>query len=178
MTKLCPKCKKTKTAKAFGYRTGDRAGQLNGVCKECQRKTSRDWALANPERAREKTRRYRLRHPELDKARWTATNKKRSLDPEWNLQKAKALRKRKAFAMGLSAEEFEVKDALAASGNCESCSRPASECAYGRLVFDHDHKTGAFRGIVCPKCNVILGMADESERILECVLAYKRLHRS
>lgn len=34
------------------------------------------------------------------------------------------------------------------------------------LVFEHCHTTGLFRGWICAKCNVILGMAGDNRWIL------------
>ena len=37
---------------------------------------------------------------------------------------------------------------------------------------DHDHKTGKVRGILCTKCNTILGMANDNEEILLSAVSY------
>lgn len=38
------------------------------------------------------------------------------------------------------------------------------------LHVDHDHKTGQFRGLLCPGCNIALGMAGENaERLIGLV---------
>ncbi len=40
---------------------------------------------------------------------------------------------------------------------CDICNKPIS----GRKIqFDHDHKTGAFRGWLCPYCNTGLGWLE------------------
>lgn len=49
---------------------------------------------------------------------------------------------------------------------CELCGRK------GRICFDHDHKTGKFRGWICIKCNSTLGMVEESTRILNLIIKY------
>ena len=41
-----------------------------------------------------------------------------------------------------------------------------------KLCFDHDHKTGAFRGWLCHRCNAALGMVDDSTKILEALTKY------
>jgi RNase P subunit RPR2 len=44
---------------------------------------------------------------------------------------------------------------------CEVCWQP------GQIVFDHNHKTGEFRGWICADCNKTLGNSRESvERLL------------
>jgi Recombination endonuclease VII len=31
---------------------------------------------------------------------------------------------------------------------------------------DHDHETGKFRGVICRRCNQVLGMVKDSQKIL------------
>jgi hypothetical protein len=37
---------------------------------------------------------------------------------------------------------------------------------------DHDHKTGKIRGLLCLKCNAILGMANDDIEILKRAIRY------
>ena len=50
--------------------------------------------------------------------------------------------------------------------NCEVCNRKA------RICFDHDHKTGKFRGWICYKCNSALGLLGDDLKILESLTLY------
>ena len=43
-----------------------------------------------------------------------------------------------------------------------------------RLYADHDHETKKFRGFICFKCNVLLGMARDQIRILKAAIGYLR----
>lgn len=56
------------------------------------------------------------------------------------------------------------------SGRCDICSRTPAEAggkSKSRLSIDHDHLTGAFRGLLCPHCNYALGqMGDSPERLI------------
>ena len=39
-----------------------------------------------------------------------------------------------------------------------------------KMRLDHDHQTGVFRGWLCHKCNLALGMMDDSvEKLLSAV---------
>lgn len=52
---------------------------------------------------------------------------------------------------------------------CELCRRPTK-----KLRFDHDHKTGQFRGWICNPCNTGLGKLGDNVKGLERALAYLR----
>jgi hypothetical protein len=65
---------------------------------------------------------------------------------------------------GMTPEEYEVL-VEAQGGVCAICGRPEPE---GRkLHVDHNHRTGARRGLLCGPCNRALGMfEDDPERLL------------
>ena len=41
-----------------------------------------------------------------------------------------------------------------------------------KIYFDHDHKTGKFRGWICVQCNIALGMVGDDISILEKLIDY------
>lgn len=49
---------------------------------------------------------------------------------------------------------------------CEICG------AFGKIVFDHNHKTGKFRGWICYRCNTALGLVRDSKNILDMLIDY------
>lgn len=51
---------------------------------------------------------------------------------------------------------------------CEVCG------AFGRIHFDHDHATKKFRGWVCVRCNLILGLAHDNSETLTALADYLR----
>jgi hypothetical protein len=54
---------------------------------------------------------------------------------------------------------------------CESCSGPPKG-KHKRLVVDHDHNTGAFRGWLCDICNRAIGMLGDNTSGVANALAY------
>ena len=66
---------------------------------------------------------------------------------------------------GLSEKEFaEMRDSQ--KGRCAICQ------SEDRLVIDHDHDTGAVRGLLCHGCNVGLGFFRDDPSRLEGAIAY------
>lgn len=58
-------------------------------------------------------------------------------------------------------------------GFCKVCSGPA--LGKGAYHVDHDHKTGRIRGLLCHKCNVALGMVQDSKEHLSALIRYLEL---
>jgi len=90
--------------------------------------------------------------------------------------RAKAKRnylKSRAKAFGIKIEDFLAR----LSSKCEICERSPSETKEGFLIADHDHKTELFRGVLCKRCNLGVGLlGDRVEGILK-TLNYLRGHR-
>jgi len=66
---------------------------------------------------------------------------------------------------GITAEDY---DAMFSSqgGTCAICKRSQTK----RLHVDHDHSTGAVRGLLCRACNTAIGMfEDDTERLRNAI---------
>lgn len=55
-------------------------------------------------------------------------------------------------------------------GLCAICRQP--ELVWGQLAVDHDHTTNEVRGLLCHKCNPLLGYARDNIEILENAIKY------
>ena len=70
---------------------------------------------------------------------------------------------------GITDEEFN-KAFEEQNGSCALCGR------YNKLVIDHCHKTGKFRGLICSLCNSIIGRVDDSIELLQKAILYINKH--
>lgn len=103
-------------------------------CKECSRKLHRDkWSKT-----------YELKRIRPDGYKEFRASRQKT----WSLK----------CKFGLSEEDINQK-LLDANYSCEICGRKESDVY--KLVFDHDHNTGVFRGILCHSCNCNLGYFEK-----------------
>ncbi len=60
---------------------------------------------------------------------------------------------------------------------CECCGRLGTDSFRG-ICFDHDHKTGKFRGWICSECNLSIGFAGDNPKVLEMMIKYLNIHNN
>lgn len=74
------------------------------------------------------------------------------------------------FNFGISRDQYAALLA-AQGGTCAICGQPP-EPGERRFHVDHDHETGAVRGILCGWCNTSLGLFGEDALVLSRAAAY------
>lgn len=57
------------------------------------------------------------------------------------------------------------------NGQCKICGIHQSSLKEN-LTVDHDHSTGKVRGLLCRKCNLLLGNAKDEPSILQRAIVY------
>jgi hypothetical protein len=75
---------------------------------------------------------------------------------------------------GLSLEDYNAM-LEEQGGVCAICAQPETAIRQGRvlpLAVDHNHKTGALRGLLCTACNIGIGSLAESTERLNAAIAY------
>lgn len=128
---------------------------------------ARQWYWRDPEKHREKNRAYR--NSEKGKAARQAYSKRVYADPE----KRRIMRdKRFQRKFGITVDQYD-KEYGKQRGRCAICWRPYKKYL---LHVDHDHQTGAFRGLLCFPCNVVLGAWSDSPEAADRAAAYLRRH--
>jgi hypothetical protein len=72
---------------------------------------------------------------------------------------------------GITEEQYQV---LLESQNfgCKICGATTTNKLRKNLSVDHDHRTGRIRGLLCGKCNPMLGLADDNPVILLKAIQY------
>lgn len=147
--------------------------------KRRQREASERWTKAHPEEALARFRRYEAAHKEARAARRKARraanlgavrvkeqawrDAHRELRREWSRQ---AQRRSTVKRFGIDYERV----AAAQGGGCAVCS--SKPHPRKRLAIDHDHATGAFRGLLCDGCNRALGFVRDDISRLERLIVY------
>lgn len=89
-------------------------------------------------------------------------------------QKARALRD--SFGMSLDAYQEMLE---AQNGKCAICNQPETHMRNGRikaLAVDHNHKTGAIRGLLCSDCNTAIGKLKDDPEIIRKAAQYLEHH--
>ena len=114
----------------------------------------------DPEARRRTNVAWRQRHPERSRAaskRWA----------EENADHVKDKRLQRKF--GITLEQYKVM--LEAQGSaCAICKGESS--GKGGFHVDHDHSSGKVRGLLCYRCNIVLGMMAESPDRLRAAAEY------
>lgn len=89
---------------------------------------------------------------------------------KWCSGRCKARDKRLRNLYGIGAEEYN--DMLERQrGRCALCGNKL-----GAITFvDHDHMNGEVRGILHPRCNSVIGFADDNPILLRMAINYLEL---
>lgn len=166
--KTCSHCKVYKPRTEFGGRGSKRPqGQLKSVCKECEKSLARERYKADPEKGRRVGREYYARNKDTCRKRnkeWYATHKE--WFQEWYQSQRDRWRKggrrnRLWRNFRLTVEQYDAM-LTAQNGVCAICCKPETRKGYN-LAVDHDHETGRVRGLLCKRCNRVLGFLSEGK---------------
>jgi hypothetical protein len=95
--------------------------------------------------------------------------RRRALTPGFDAEKKRRKHLRREY--GITPEEFENM-LHSQNGQCAICGTFEADAKHRRLHVDHDHITGKVRGLLCGRCNMMLGYALENTMVLEAAIAY------
>ena len=74
---------------------------------------------------------------------------------------------------GINSDDYYAK-LKAQRGQCKICGTTKFGLRNTHLHIDHDHKTKRIRGLLCGRCNKMLGLARDNWRILQRAIYYLR----
>lgn len=150
---VCLTCRKKK--KAWVRRNKDKV-----------RKSERRWRKANPDKIKASKLRYRKKHPKKVKAQiqkcWKQNYKKYKYN-NW--------RRWLKTRYGISEVEF-LAVLEKQKGKCAICQSKQLCGKRRKLYIDHCHKNDTLRGLLCFRCNTLLGMAQDKISILLSAAKY------
>jgi hypothetical protein len=112
-----------------------------------------------------------MRRPEQkERARFLMANRERT--KEWKQHSSKSHFK------GTDEEykEFlffkELRKSKPKSNKCDACDVEYNGERKNRICFDHNHKSKKFRGWLCARCNLALGLLDDNIDKLKALIKY------
>lgn len=161
--KVCCRCHSPKPEQEFYLINGRPRGKCRACYSEYQKERyqkdlerrkamSRADFAANRERRMETTRAWRARNP----------------------RKMRDARLRRTWGIGI--DEYEAL-LVAQGGRCAVCHGTDTGIRWACFAVDHDHNTGAIRGLLCRRCNVAIGLFEDTAEFLRSGADYLDEHR-
>lgn len=153
----CSHCGRDKPEDAF-YRDCKRITGHRTVCKDCCETQRRDYKATHPETIREQQRRQNVRARGNGSRRawyWKHRESRADLYCKWRY--------------GFTLVEYNAMF-VAQGGVCAICGAERTDGK--RLNIDHDHSTGRIRGLLCDRCNMVLGSIHDDCELLTNSIKY------
>lgn len=161
MTKVCTKCKIEKELIEFYREKAHKDGRTER-CSICIKAKRLEYKLANPEKVKEA---MRVSH----KKYYHKYQQKRYAWRKENREKVYFYGIKCTY--GIEHHEFETM--LKNQGSvCAGCKTEFGTENQKKRCLDHCHKTGKVRGILCKRCNSILGMGEDNPIIFKNLINY------
>lgn len=114
------------------------------------------------------------------KVDYKTSDGKREANRAWRKANPGAVKQselRKSFGLTLDDYSAMMSDQ---AGVCAICKEHETATRGGKLLsmaVDHDHKTGAIRGLLCMNCNKAIGLLKENPTLFERARAYLEHHK-
>lgn len=157
--KKCSKCNKEYSLKEFHKKYG----KPISMCKYCSKEYQHFHYMKHREERKEKVKQYRLNNPEKMKIQY----EKRRKNPEEKLRNIDRCLRNSPHGVGLDRKKRLLE---AQKNQCFICDYEFKSITEAKV--DHDHISGMIRGILCNKCNSILGYAKDNINILQGAIDY------
>lgn len=163
---MCPRCKV-------------RAKTSGGYCRPCNAARMKEYRIAR----KAKFRSGELRHPTTKRCRVCGVVKSADhFSPSYQVtdglhndckpcssRLTNSINKKKRYGL---LEEDIARRVEEQGGRCAICNARFEVGKKASFHIDHDHKTGAVRGLLCATCNLALGMLGDDVERVELAIAY------
>jgi len=163
--KRCKRCGEVKSTDDF-YKNPSGSDRLRPECKRCTAARRAAWYADNVATEKARVKQWQQANAE----RVNAASRERRRSPEAKRAQRDGHLRRK---YGITVEQYDAM--LAAQGGvCAICGREPNPNI--SLHVDHDHETGALRGLTCFRCNQAMGAFGEDPRLLRAAADYLLEH--
>ena len=160
-TKRCSKCAKEFSISNFYQRTN--AKSYHSACKSCEKSMAKDWYQRNKEKANLKVRKWRDENSDAIK-QYRADNRQKHYRQE-------VVRKYKIEPLWFD-EQINRQN-----NSCLCCNQ---QFKWGNKQttphVDHCHLTKKIRGILCNRCNTVLGLCGDNKELIQKLTGYLECH--
>jgi hypothetical protein len=202
--KKCSVCKKLRKSSSFHKSSRNNDG-LDYWCKFCKKIRNKIYNSTHKEKIAKRTKKYYLLHKEETlkqckkyasehkkeikqrQHRWYKRNKKQHsrCNKQYYLKHKKRLlklsRKQRLKSLNLSINDYNLM-IQEQNGVCAICKqtetlKKTNGTHARRLSVDHDHKSGKVRGLLCNRCNIILGKIEDNTFLLNTMIKYLQNNR-
>jgi hypothetical protein len=149
----------------------------NGRCKQCHRASANTKRNNNREWFNEKLALDRKSNPEKWEKRYKNEYQKRLQTYGKEGLITREIIRMHGITQDIYDKMFEEQNHKCKICNEEETRRAPNSENIMRLVVDHCHETKKVRGLLCHKCNAMIGMARDSVDILESAIIYLQYSR-
>jgi hypothetical protein len=138
-----------------------------------------NWKQRNKDKIKQYNLRYRQRHPEKVREAVRAY-KARKRNPEWNKER-NCLKCGNVYVPKTANQKYcdnckQKPIRFKEQKICDICGMPETKISKNGNLFnlaqDHNHITGKNRGLLCSRCNTMLGKINENIDILKKMIEY------
>lgn len=166
---VCRKCLLSKHEDDFHIRRD--SGKRRTDCKACRAAEREEWLAAHPEVRRKANRAHYERNKPQQRERSLAWNRANP-DKIFNTHLTRTFGITSLVYYQILADQ----NGVCAICKCEETAIDKRSNKVRRLHVDHDHASGAVRGLLCTRCNMAVGYLKDDVQRAEAMAAYLRKH--
>lgn len=149
-TKVCTKCEKEKITTSFRERPSLKCG-YHSWCRDCENEANRKRVVK--------------------KVKEVVVKTDVQIKEEEQLKKYKAKERMLKYRYSLTIDSYHSMYEEQ-NKSCKICLKEYELGGWKGLYVDHCHRTGKVRGLLCPKCNTMIGVLNEDIELLRSMAKY------